>query len=787
MAHHQDGQPFGRHESCNHVQSRSLNSANLSAASDEDMVAELDEPPDQSGGQPRQHTVSMDPLNYPSGFEKMVPRASDRKRSLLTQALVSSPELGFPDGHSEPASRPADQGQVMSASSSRSTTSATSMADLTSDNGLTSPARTNTPSPPLPASAFGVQLPSTVKAPILPRTVDEEKRLAVAVSDAPSASQESVVEAGLGRKRCITFACGRNKSSKDNPSPSKATVTRAEDKKLEEPPRRAYALKFSCPFKPVPQDSPKADRHITTASSPPTTVRKAPPAAIHKSRSHRDSESTLRALSPQNLDDGHRPRQNHPDASRRLDIDHSEATRFHEFASSMDEEDEWMNDTTIHSNKLTVGDTLKKENVFRQLGQEAEEELLQDQEAEDEDIGDRSDPDDEDEDGNDRSDEDEALSDDGNETDDEGGFADSDDESDAGSEYQFWAPGRSTAATSIEHIEHIRPSTERTVSDSSIGSNGFVAPVANSTPRSAQKSRRKIRRSKIRPCTPELPDSTDFVCGTLDEDRPLEAAYVSCMEERRRSNYASVPQDIDPSFPTSDPENDEDRHSSEEDETVWVGGQIGDSDNDSTRGTLRATTRAIPSPFHSPKRLHSPPPRKHGMVSRSPPPTRFGQQSPKPLRSPPPSPSKPRPAARRRPSAAVPPDRDHIDFHGIAKRPGLTHTKSLPRTPNPFRQVFDKGYDASSLEVSPRTTCPIFRATHNRGAIDIVKGLERKRQRRKEKASHKQCHQRTTKGMQRKPQPGRGAERMRELGLEMAGKAKGNRPVQARPQYVLSI
>lgn len=70
---------------------------------------------------------------------------------------------------------------------------------------------------------------------------------------------------------------------------------------------------------------------------------------------------------------------------------------------------------------------------------------------------------------------------------------------------------------------------------------------------------------------------------------------------------------------------------------------------------------------------------------------------------------------------------------------------------------------------------------HIRGAIDIVKGLERKRQRRKEKFYQKYCN-RARKGQvpERKPQRGLGCERMRELGLLMAGKIdQGN--------YVLSV
>lgn len=70
---------------------------------------------------------------------------------------------------------------------------------------------------------------------------------------------------------------------------------------------------------------------------------------------------------------------------------------------------------------------------------------------------------------------------------------------------------------------------------------------------------------------------------------------------------------------------------------------------------------------------------------------------------------------------------------------------------------------------------------HLRGAIDIVKGLEKKRQRRREKFYQKYCN-RARRGQipERKPQPGRGAERMKELGLLMAGKKDpGN--------YVISI
>jgi hypothetical protein len=70
---------------------------------------------------------------------------------------------------------------------------------------------------------------------------------------------------------------------------------------------------------------------------------------------------------------------------------------------------------------------------------------------------------------------------------------------------------------------------------------------------------------------------------------------------------------------------------------------------------------------------------------------------------------------------------------------------------------------------------------HVRGAIDIVKGLESKRQRRKEKFHQKYCN-RARRGQipERKPIPGRGTERMRELGLLMAGK-------KDQGHYVISV
>lgn len=68
-----------------------------------------------------------------------------------------------------------------------------------------------------------------------------------------------------------------------------------------------------------------------------------------------------------------------------------------------------------------------------------------------------------------------------------------------------------------------------------------------------------------------------------------------------------------------------------------------------------------------------------------------------------------------------------------------------------------------------------------RGAIDIVKGLEKKRLRRKEKMHQKACAKAAAKGeKQYKVKPGKGCERMREVGLELQRyKGKG--------EHILSV
>jgi hypothetical protein len=106
--------------------------------------------------------------------------------------------------------------------------------------------------------------------------------------------------------------------------------------------------------------------------------------------------------------------------------------------------------------------------------------------------------------------------------------------------------------------------------------------------------------------------------------------------------------------------------------------------------------------------------------------------------------------------------------HVLASRPQLTHTASLPRgggftlgKPHSLRPDLEEEEDDAAGLANPGDL-------PKRGAIDIFKGLEKKRQRRKEKLYQKACAKAAAKGEKAyKVKPGRGAERMREVGLEL--------------------
>jgi len=726
--------------------------------SSEEDISDVDEPPDLERT-PRPSALKLHDSFKASFSKAQLPPRFERKESLLSSALHSN--------NTSPVEEQSDvrkPSRGLSCISTWSNTS-TSTAELTSDGGLTSPGtRTNTPSPPLPASSFHHIVPIFNKKPSEQRVAiarqDDEHIVPLQKITPPASLGEKSIEVNLGRKRCISFACGPKTERKAEPEqPKPAPVAQ----QTAEPPKRACTIKFACPMKVSTDALSKGNKPRVRAASPaplarPTSSSKAPP------KPHRGSDATVRNSSPVAL------RKKVPDRTRRLssnsDLARCEAFRFHEFASSEEEIDEWTLESTCHRQPLTIRDTLKIENNLRQLGEEAEEEAV---DEEDEDLAEGEDEleIDEDDEGQDESDaQDDASSDEGFQTDDEEGFAGSDDDSDAGSDYNWWTPGYSTAATSIEQLEHIRPAGRRSVSESSIGSVESGAGTMRYRPEKSIK-RRSSRPVNIRIPSPELPDSTDFVCGTLDEDRPLETAYLSAIERRRAAKHKTTPQDVDPTFPTSDPEMDEeddddlDQLASESDANLMMVGHL-DPDGD-LRGRRRSAT-VKRSPLPSPKRLRSPPPPAKRTMHRSPPPRKLFGQSPKRLRSPAPVRLRSPPPTRRGSSVIFSPKLPNlrIQFNGLAERPALTTSSSLPRTPiSAHPPDFDDEDDEDTPNEFPM-----------RRAIDIKVGLEKRRQRRKEQLYRKK-HCKSTKD--KRPAPGKGAERMREVGLGLAAH-KGRAP-----------
>jgi hypothetical protein len=739
---------------------RAQPAANEPAITDDEIPADVDEPPDR--GAPREQSLS--------GFHKSAVRLQgERNKSLLTKAFQKNPEMEVTKPGIQVSADLTRRRSMMSNASLAST------AELTSDGGLTSPARTNTPSPPFPNTTYTSFAPYSLATNSIPPPTTMIASHNVPEIAGTSPGTKPVEEAP--KRRTISFMCDAKKDTKPKatlaavPEPLPATTNT-------EAPRRRCT--FACAL-PKPSDKPTKTLPKTTLESKPSEIQKRvtpespsiskkSPRGPTPSRPHRDSSSTVRHVSPVAV--RAKPKYISTDEDT---LEASEATRFNEFASEKIHEDEWIRkDAEIQKAKLTINDTLEKENRIRRLGNEAEEEALEDEEDDDED-GNMSD----DEGDSDSQEEMEDVDDivqgsdfeasDGNETDNEAGFAESDDESDAEGDFAFWTPGKKIRSRTIGEASTYRASAHRAASASSIDSLNHMEP-----PREERRLRR--RPIKIRPGTPDLPDSTDFVCGTLDEDRPLEVAYVSCMEARKNAKHKQTPQDIDPSFPTSDPEDEEDERDQVEaahdsDEHVWLHGKFEESDEEPHQGRRRSIATHRKSPGHSPRRLHSPPPprRMHSPPPpkqrlRSPPPRKLFGHSPRRMYSPPPART-----IRSPPGSPTTQGVSHaIAFAPLGSRPGLTHTKSLPRTPN----AFCRQYQASRLDAATGNGLDDNDGP-TRGAIDIVKGLEQKRQRRKEKFYQKHCNRKNKQGERPKPQPGKGAERMRELGLLMAGKTTG--------------
>ena len=751
-------------------------SANMSTAGEDDLASDVDEPPDNHIHFTKLATPSS--LRSSSDWGYMTSPQLDhcKKESLLTQGLLSSPELNPTSDVEAPV--------------------------LTSDGGLTSPARTTTPSPPLPTmnqDHLATLVSRLSKEAAFPKRENTLHPVSSAQKGDIDRSEEGKVEEGLGRRRCIRFACGRQSTTSNRTnSIAHEPETVEQPQKPADPPKRPCMLRFACPTKPQHDDTPT----IPAAQKPGDPIAGTRSTCdrladgkhtTSSSREHRSSTSPVK-ISPAKVVCSESvvvPQPKKSQIFNRVDFQKSEATRFHEFSGAFTAEDEWINEQTAYRQKITVNDTLRKENAIRRLAEEAEAEALDEDDAQVdiEDDVDELDDDDEEE-------EEAEESDGGNETDDEEGFAESEDESDGNSEYQFWTPGITTAATSTDQLDHIQPLKHRVDSESSVE---CAIDTKHRNPVRRWKGSRTHRSPRMRPGTPELPDSSDFVVGTLDEDRPLEAAYMSCLEERRRSRHHLIPQDIDPSFPTSEPDEDNDDDDDDDDgiatqtdhEAEWVMGRPDSSEEENSAVGRKASssTRASKSPVPSPKRMHSPPP-KRSILHRSPPPRRLFGQATHRLRSPPPTHRKlTSPPSSRRPSLTGSP---HNKTQGIrmpylAQRPNLTHTTSLPRTPNPFWDQHRRSRfhisETPSAGTSPRTVGPSRMDIHSRGPIDIVQGLETKRQRRKDKFWRQHCRQ-AAKEKERRCQPGKGAQRMRELGLEMADRCRG---YGQRQQLVLSI
>ncbi|KAL4972673.1 hypothetical protein BDW66DRAFT_143763 [Aspergillus desertorum] len=652
---------------------------------------------------------------------------TEHKESLLTRALKSSPEFG-------PTDRPTSSREyAFYRAHSYGNVSGISTADLTSDGGLTSPSLSHTSSPPLPSRLSS-------RPPI---TANNSKELG-------AGSGESAVEANLGRKRCISFACGQNAEDQKPQSPMPRPGTAIKPNEPAPESRRKTTLTFACPAR-----EPESRRERSPTRGCPLRARpRGSPAPFAR------KASPEKQTSPPTAQEQKSPVRQEPKAPEPYrgvpmkglgKFEDSEATRFHEFGSSFEEDAEWVNREADYKEKITLNDCMKKENAIRKLAEEAEEEALEEEE-DDADL-----PDDSSTLHDFSSDED-----DGNESDNEAGFAESE-ESDDGSEYEFWAPASTTAATSP--LEHPRLTFSRRDSAMSFDSVNEEHQRTNWPPALAGKSTgRPIKIPRLRPGTPDLPDSTDFVCGTLDEDRPLEVAYKSCLEQRRLSKQVIIPQDIDPSFPTSDIDDDDD------DEGIKGSGLL----DEGPRGRSGGEQSRRVSPHPSPKRMISPPPRRHGKAS------------PKRLRSPPP-PIKLRPTGMDGLKGA--PTLHHgLNISELVQRPVLARTKSLPRTPNPFFALEGSHRWSGILPIqeSHERESSHTREVHTRGPVDIVEGLEKKRQKRKEKFWRQHCRKAAKEQMERRPIPGKGAERMKELGLEVAERTRAF-GVGESSQLVLSV
>ncbi|KAK6361207.1 hypothetical protein TWF730_004950 [Orbilia blumenaviensis] len=697
---------------------------------DEEVVAEADEPSDScSCNLPAASRGGK--LHFQENLYKkhiVSPGRPHRVDSLLTRAIISD---------SEPHSVESNAAQSiytrvgfriprrgMSTTSTVSTASMPSTADLTSDAGDddSSSSELSSPSPRM-VPVFNLPLIRDSAALAVKTQSDDELHKSAVQSD------PNEVTVALGRKRCITFACS-------NPISRQASDIAASKPKetaiaVEEPaPVRRTTLKFACNVK----DECKAPRRSGSPPPPPSALSKpahrSPISAshLHPNGGHhrRDSASTV-------VDERQKAIACKPSPLvSSVSSANSSIPRFYEFASSVDESvHSWMNAPQFPSRLLKVDCLLEKEKQIRKLSEEVE--------ADEEDEDNNDDDDDEDNDNLEFEDDDEE--DDGYKEDEEDDeyeiWSDSDEEDydnhsdsdeeecDSDNEGDDFVP---KVGTAIPDRKADRPSCCRNTSDSSLAS---VHDRKSGC--SFQREKRTHAARPIRPSTPELPDSTDFVPGTFDEDKVLEDYYLSCIEDRKSMNKVFRPQDIDPSFPEGGDDDDEDEDNEEAERPVR---------------RRRGSNVSVRSPRGSPtpnRRLRSPPP-----ISRR------GSRGMSP--------------GKRRPSftSKSPPPQNRtgrLRFDLQANRASLARSTSLPR-----HGLYPRKKSLLT-PASPKSKAITFR---KRSVLDIVKGLESKRMRRRENVYGRREY---------KAEAGEGVERMREIGI-MGRERVGANPA---PKWMMSF
>ena len=414
------------------------------------------------------------------------------------------------------------------------------MAELTSDDGhsVASPAISPPLGPTHPRNALPVSehhLEPKVKIvghdDVTPTTENQT-------------SSEKSVEANLGRKRCISFACRPKQEPKPAPTPQPKQTEPTS------PPKRKCMLKFVCPTRSTSESKPAEKTQPKRAASPPPPSRRsstggkhrgsdstihASPKSVRKNSASTSASATSTTPRPADLVNTRTYSADSSDEENDKATSPFHVSRFQEFGVSQNESEEWVQESTCHRSRLTVDDVLKKEHVIRKTCEEVEEEVLEEEEEDEE-----EELDDEmaavagmDEDDDGMEEDDDYESDEGFHSDDEDGFASSDSENEDDSDYEWWRPGNaSTAATSVENLDRLAiVNSKQSVPSTSVDS----ATSAQLSPRSSKSSIRKAGQKHNqtralpinRPVSPDLPDSTDFVCGTLDEDRPIEQAYIN--------------------------------------------------------------------------------------------------------------------------------------------------------------------------------------------------------------------------------------------------------------------